>query len=76
MTDKNGNQVAVGCEQQSSESINDAGIIECIKIEGNVATFRKKRFTSLPMETTFVLAQQSLTNSKWIVLNHLGEKIK
>ena len=63
MKDKNGTQFKVGACLQSTQSIGDAGLISCIAINGDTATFTRDRFGEEP----FKINQNSMNTSKWVV---------
>jgi hypothetical protein len=65
MTDHYGNPFAVGSELQSTQSLGKDGIVDCIKIEQDVAVFRVRE-TGEELRIT----QQSIDSlSSWIVSN-------
>ena len=66
MMDKNGTPFEVGAALQSTQSVGEAGIINCIAIHGNTATFTRDRFG----EDDFKINQDSLNSSEWVVLDN------
>jgi len=64
MKDKNGTPFEVGAALQSTQSVGEAGIINCIAIHGDTATFTRDRFG----EKDFKIDQNSLNLSQWVVI--------
>ena len=66
MKDKNGMSFEIGAALQSTQSIGDAGIIICIDIKGDVATFTTRdRFG----KDDFKFDQSLINSSEWELVN-------
>lgn len=65
MQDKNGKWFTVGDVLQSVQSRDNAGMVECIRIEGKTAYL--SWFDGLS-PTEFPITQNSLNTSKWVVV--------